>query len=160
MVKDRFIPLTVVSWHWAKVASFQVTAIDIHLCSCFACIRFFSSFKLSTLPLYQGEVLYLSPLLSHGWSLLLLMSRQLKQQHNNPKQGKHNLGMPAFTHFFAYRMKMLKDVPYTPEEAERAAGMGSYTLTRFTKPLKEQEVDMTTVEGEEAKIDQNESQLK
>lgn len=32
------------------------------------------------------------------------------------------------------RVKMLKEVPYTPEEAERAAGMGSYTLTS-TKPL-------------------------
>ena len=32
------------------------------------------------------------------------------------------------------RIKMLKEVPYTPEEAERAAGMGSYTLTS-TKPL-------------------------
>lgn len=32
------------------------------------------------------------------------------------------------------KIKMLKEVPYTPEEAERAAGMGSYTLTS-TKPL-------------------------
>ena len=32
------------------------------------------------------------------------------------------------------RVKMLKEVPYTPEEAERAAGMGSYTITS-TKPL-------------------------
>ena len=32
------------------------------------------------------------------------------------------------------RVKMLKEVPYTPEEAERAAGMGSYTLMS-TKPL-------------------------
>lgn len=29
---------------------------------------------------------------------------------------------------------MLKEVPYTLEEAERAAGMGSYTLTS-TRPL-------------------------
>lgn len=29
---------------------------------------------------------------------------------------------------------MLREVPYTTEEAERAAGMGSYTLTS-TKPL-------------------------
>lgn len=37
--------------------------------------------------------------------------------------------------FFSFvRVKMLKQVPYTPEEAERAAGMGSYTLTS-TKPL-------------------------
>jgi len=32
------------------------------------------------------------------------------------------------------RVKLLKEVPYTPEEAERAAGMGSYTLMS-TKPL-------------------------
>ena len=36
---------------------------------------------------------------------------------------------------------MLKEVPYTPEEAERAAGMGSYTITS-TKPLLEQIVEM------------------
>ena len=33
-----------------------------------------------------------------------------------------------------FRVKMLKEVPYTTEEAEKAAGMGSYTLTS-TKPL-------------------------
>ncbi|XP_022808442.1 zinc finger protein 593-like [Stylophora pistillata] len=32
-----------------------------------------------------------------------------------------------------FRVKMLREVPYTTEEAERAAGMGSYTLTS-TKP--------------------------
>lgn len=31
------------------------------------------------------------------------------------------------------KVKMLREVPYTTEEAERAAGMGSYTLTS-TKP--------------------------
>ena len=36
---------------------------------------------------------------------------------------------------------MLKEVPYTPEEAERAAGMGSYIITS-TKPLLEQIVEM------------------
>lgn len=49
-------------------------------------------------------------------------------------------------------MKMLKDVPYTPEEAEKAAGMGSYTLTRSSKVSSEQDAEMSTPgEMEEAK---------
>ena len=53
--------------------------------------------------------------------------------------------------FVVVRVKMLKDVPYTPEEAERAAGMGSYTLTS-TKPLLpvSQDEDMTSTENVES----------
>ena len=49
------------------------------------------------------------------------------------------------------RVKMLKEVPYTPEEAERAAGMGSYTLTS-TKPLLpvNQDEEMTNSENVES----------
>ena len=36
---------------------------------------------------------------------------------------------------------MLKDVPYTLEEAHKAAGMGSYTLTS-TKPLLPKDTEM------------------
>lgn len=39
-----------------------------------------------------------------------------------------------FFYLHIFRVKMLREVPYTTEEAERAAGMGSYTLTS-TKPL-------------------------
>ena len=39
-----------------------------------------------------------------------------------------------FFNLHIFRVKMLREVPYTTEEAERAAGMGSYTLTS-TKPL-------------------------
>lgn len=54
--------------------------------------------------------------------------------------------------FFLFtRVKMLKEIPYTPEEAERAAGMGSYTITS-TKPLlpvdqDEEMKNVETVEG-------------
>ena len=46
---------------------------------------------------------------------------------------------------------MLKEVPYTPEEAERAAGMGSYTITS-TKPLLpvNQDEEMTNSENAES----------
>lgn len=49
------------------------------------------------------------------------------------------------------RVKMLKEVPYTPEEAERAAGMGSYTITS-TKPLLpvNQDEEMTISENVES----------
>jgi len=49
------------------------------------------------------------------------------------------------------KVKMLKEVPYTPEEAERAAGMGSYTLTS-TKPLLpvNQDEEMTNSENVES----------
>jgi len=49
------------------------------------------------------------------------------------------------------RVKMLKEVPYTAEEAERAAGMGSYTLTS-TKPLLpvNQDEEMTISENVES----------
>ena len=50
--------------------------------------------------------------------------------------------------FFSFvRVKMLKEVPYTPEEAERAAGMGSYTLTS-TKPLLPVDQDEEMKSGE------------
>ena len=42
---------------------------------------------------------------------------------------------------------MLKEVPYTPQEAERAAGMGSYTLTS-TKPLLPVDQDEEMKSGE------------
>ena len=42
---------------------------------------------------------------------------------------------------------MLKEIPYTPEEAEKAAGMGSYTITS-TKPLLEQVVDMESMDND------------
>ena len=42
---------------------------------------------------------------------------------------------------------MLKEVPYTPEEAERAAGMGSYILTS-TKPLLPVDQDEEMKSGE------------
>ncbi|XP_073240507.1 zinc finger protein 593-like [Porites lutea] len=45
------------------------------------------------------------------------------------------------------KVKMLKEVPYTPEEAERAAGMGSYTLTS-TKPLLPVDQDEEMKSGE------------
>lgn len=38
---------------------------------------------------------------------------------------------------------MLKEVPYTIEEAEKAAGMGSYTLTS-TRPLLPKDTEMNT----------------
>ncbi|PFX13924.1 Zinc finger protein 593 [Stylophora pistillata] len=47
----------------------------------------------------------------------------LPDQDNGSKRGV-TVGMGV---------KMLREVPYTTEEAERAAGMGSYTLTS-TKP--------------------------
>ncbi|XP_020616599.1 zinc finger protein 593-like [Orbicella faveolata] len=49
------------------------------------------------------------------------------------------------------KVKMLKEVPYTPEEAERAAGMGSYTLIS-TKPLLpvNQDKEMTNSENVES----------
>jgi len=40
---------------------------------------------------------------------------------------------------------MLKEVPYTIEEAEKAGGMGSYTLTS-TRPLLPKDTEMTTSE--------------
>lgn len=51
------------------------------------------------------------------------------------------------------RVKMLREVPYTPEEAERAAGMGSYTLTS-TKPLLpvNQDEEMTSPENVESVV--------
>ena len=46
---------------------------------------------------------------------------------------------------------MLREVPYTTEEAERAAGMGSYTLTS-TKPLLQvnEDEEMTNTERVES----------
>ena len=48
------------------------------------------------------------------------------------------------------RLKMLKEVPYTPEEAERAAGMGSYILTS-TRPLLPVDQDEEMKGGEDIK---------
>ena len=48
-----------------------------------------------------------------------------------------------------HRLKMLKDVPYSTEEAETAAGMGSYTLTRFSKVSSEQDTEMDVTEKAE-----------
>lgn len=48
------------------------------------------------------------------------------------------------------RLKMLKVVPYTLEEAERAAGMGSYTLTS-TRPLLPVDQDEEMKGGEDIK---------
>jgi len=50
------------------------------------------------------------------------------------------------------KVKMLKEVPYTPEEAVRAAGMGSYTLTS-TKPLLPVDQDEEMKSGENVEKD-------
>ena len=51
---------------------------------------------------------------------------------------------------------MLKEVPYTPEEAEKAAGMGSYTITS-TKPLLTVDQDEEMKSAENAEDDLNDA---